>query len=72
MQQLVRRRHVPTERMVYQSYNLHPNTYCLQTMLFNTDDDPWELTDVKDDEPLKVEALTKLLNDHLMRNGEHV
>jgi arylsulfatase A-like enzyme len=63
---------MPTDRLVFQSYNLHPNTYCLQTMLFNTDDDPWELTDVKDDEPLKVEALTKLLNDHLMRNGEHV
>ena len=63
---------MPTTRLVFQSYNLHPNTYCLQTMLFNTEADPWELTDLKDDEPLKVEALTKLLNDHLMRNGEHV
>ena len=63
---------MPTTRLVFQSYDLHPNTYCLQTMLFNTDDDPWELKDVKDDEPLKVEALTKLLNDHLKGNGEHV
>ena len=54
---------MPTTRLVFQSYDLHPNTYCLQTMLFNTDDDPWELKDVKDDEPL---------NDHLKGNGEHV
>lgn len=62
----------PTKNMVWDSYKLHPNTFCLATMLFNTEADPWELTDLTDDEPQKVEALTKLLNSHLMPNGEHV
>ena len=63
---------MPTDRLVFQSYNLHPNTYCLETMLFDTEADPWELQDVAADEPDKLQALTKLLNDHLEHNGEHV
>lgn len=63
---------MPTKRMVYKSYELHPNTYCLATMLFNTEADPWELNDLNADEPDKVKALTKLLNSHLVHNGEHV
>ena len=41
-------------------------------MLFNTEADPWELNDLNADEPDKVKALTKLLNSHLVHNGEHV
>jgi arylsulfatase A-like enzyme len=63
---------MPTNRFVYKSYELHPNTYCLATMLFNTEADPWELNDLNADEPDKVKALTKLLNSHLVHNGEHV
>jgi len=63
---------MPTERLVFQSYDLHPNTYCLETMLFDTEADPWELQDVAADEPDKLKALAKLLNSHLVHNGEHV
>ena len=59
-------------KLVFQSYDLHPNTYCLETMLFDTEADPWELQDLAADEPDKLQALTKLLNDHLEHNGEHV
>ena len=59
-------------KLVFESYDLHPNTYCLETMLFNTEADPLELQNVAADEPDKLKALTKLLNGHLVHNGEHV
>ena len=62
----------PVPELVFQSYALHRNTYCQQTMLFNTEADPWEQQNVAADEPDKLRALMKLLNDHLKHYGEHV
>ena len=59
-------------RMVYNSYDLHPSTYCKETMLFNLDDDPYEVNDVADDEPDTLQALMELLEGHLDAAGENV
>ena len=58
--------------MVYNSYDLHPSTYCKETMLFNLDDDPYESNDVADDEPDTLQALMELLQGHLDAVGEKV
>ena len=59
-------------RLVFDSYDLHPSTYCKETMLFNLDADPYELNDVADDEPDTLKALLELLQGHLEAAGESV
>ena len=59
-------------RLVYNSYDLHPSTYCKETMLFNLDADPYETNDVADDEPDTLKALLELLQGHLEAAGEAV
>ena len=63
---------LPTTRMVYSNFDLHPDTYCKETMLFDLEADPWEDNDLADSEKGKVEAMMELLQGHLDAAGEVV